>query len=91
VAGDEVEALAEAYRVVRQAGRGEDDVIILGDFNEDDAHLGRLTQIPGVKAAHSRRVQQHAPEEAVRQHRHPPTLDDRVHRQLGRVRRNAKV
>jgi endonuclease/exonuclease/phosphatase family metal-dependent hydrolase len=45
----EMEALAEVYRVVRQASRGEDDVIMLGDFNADDAHLGRLGLIPGVE------------------------------------------
>jgi endonuclease/exonuclease/phosphatase family metal-dependent hydrolase len=45
----EIEALAEAYRVVRLAGRDEDDVIMLGDFNADDRHLGRIAQIPGVK------------------------------------------
>jgi deoxyribonuclease-1-like protein len=44
----ELEALAEAYRVVRLAGHGEDDVIMLGDFNADDRNLGRLGQIPGV-------------------------------------------
>jgi endonuclease/exonuclease/phosphatase family metal-dependent hydrolase len=45
---DELDALAEAYRVIRRAGREEDDVIMLGDFNADDSHLGRLGQIPGV-------------------------------------------
>lgn len=47
-AAAEIEALSEVYRVVRRAGRGEDDVIMLGDFNADDRHLGRLGQIPGV-------------------------------------------
>ncbi len=45
---DEVQALAEVYRVVRRAGGDEDDVIMLGDFNADDQHLGRLGQIPGI-------------------------------------------
>jgi endonuclease/exonuclease/phosphatase family metal-dependent hydrolase len=44
----EIEALGEVYRVVRRAGRGEDDVIMLGDFNADEKHLGRLGQIPGI-------------------------------------------
>ena len=48
VVSDELDALAEAYRVIRRAGRDEDDVIMLGDFNADDSHLGRLGQIPGV-------------------------------------------
>jgi deoxyribonuclease-1-like protein len=44
----ELHALAEVYRVVRRAGGNEDDVIMLGDFNADDAHFGRLGQIPGL-------------------------------------------
>ena len=44
----ELDALAEVYRVVRRAGINEDDVIMLGDFNADDAHFGRLGQIPGI-------------------------------------------
>lgn len=48
VVNDEVQALAEVYRVVRRAGGDEDDVIMLGDFNADDQHLGRLGQIPGI-------------------------------------------
>jgi endonuclease/exonuclease/phosphatase family metal-dependent hydrolase len=47
----ELEALAEVYRVVRRASRGEDDVIMLGDFNADDRQIAkssRLGQIPGV-------------------------------------------
>jgi endonuclease/exonuclease/phosphatase family metal-dependent hydrolase len=44
----ELDALAEVYRVVRRTPRNEDDVIMLGDFNADDRHLGRLGQIPGI-------------------------------------------
>ena len=44
----EVDALAEVYRVVRRSSRGEDDIILLGDFNADDRSLGRLGQLPGV-------------------------------------------
>jgi deoxyribonuclease-1-like protein len=47
----ELAALAEVYREVRRTGRGEDDIIMLGDFNADDAYLAkqtRLGQIPGV-------------------------------------------
>lgn len=45
---DEVDAMAEVYRVVRRSGRNEDDIIILGDLNTDDRRLGRLGSIPGV-------------------------------------------
>ena len=45
---EEVDALAEVYRVVRRSPQQEDDIILLGDFNADDRHLGRLGQLPGV-------------------------------------------
>jgi deoxyribonuclease-1-like protein len=45
----ELDALEKVYRAVRQAGGGEDDIIILGDLNVDDQHLGRLGQIPGIR------------------------------------------
>ncbi len=48
VVAQEMDVLAEVYRVVRRAGRGEDDIILLGDFNTDDRHLGRLGQLPGI-------------------------------------------
>jgi deoxyribonuclease-1-like protein len=48
VLAGELDALAEVYRVVRLAGGNEDDVIMLGDFNADPAHMGRLAQIPGL-------------------------------------------
>ena len=47
-AEEETDVLADVYRVVRNDGRQEDDVIILGDLNVDDKHLGRLGQISGM-------------------------------------------
>lgn len=48
-AQQEVNYLAQAYRMIRDGdGRGEDDVIILGDLNVDDRHLGQLGQISGI-------------------------------------------
>jgi deoxyribonuclease-1-like protein len=44
----ELDALAAVYRLVRDDGRQEDDVIIAGDLNVDDRHLGLLGQIPGL-------------------------------------------
>jgi deoxyribonuclease-1-like protein len=44
----EVNALAAVYRSVRDDGRGEDDVIILGDLNVDDRKMGLLGQISGM-------------------------------------------
>ncbi len=47
-AATEVNALADVFRRVRDDGRGEDDVIVLGDLNVDDHHLGRLGQISHI-------------------------------------------
>jgi len=44
----ELDALADVFRAVRDDGRGEDDVIVLGDLNVDDHHLGRLGQLPNI-------------------------------------------
>ena len=46
IAGEEMDVLADVYKAVRRSSRGEDDIIILGDFNVDDRHLGRLGQLP---------------------------------------------
>lgn len=47
-ARQEVDVLADAFRVVQQDGSGEDDVILLGDLNVDDRNLGRLGSLPGM-------------------------------------------
>jgi deoxyribonuclease-1-like protein len=44
----ELDALADVFRAVRDDGRGEDDVILLGDLNVDDHHLGRLGQLSHI-------------------------------------------
>ena len=44
----ELDALGDVYRAVRNDGRGEDDIILLGDLNVDEYHLGKLGEIPGV-------------------------------------------
>lgn len=46
VARQEVDALAKVYQAVRQDGSGEDDVIVLGDLNVDEFHLGKLGALP---------------------------------------------
>jgi deoxyribonuclease-1-like protein len=50
----ELDALADVFRAVRDDGRGEDDVILLGDLNVDDQHLGRLGQLSHITCAISR-------------------------------------
>jgi deoxyribonuclease-1-like protein len=44
----ELNALDDVYRAVRNDGRGEDDIILLGDLNVDEHHLGELGEIPGI-------------------------------------------
>jgi deoxyribonuclease-1-like protein len=50
----ELNALDDVYRAVRDDGRHEDDIILLGDLNSDDAHLGELGQMPYLLAAISK-------------------------------------
>lgn len=45
----ELDALAQVYQVVRRNSGGEDDIILLGDLNVDDRHLGQLGQLDGVR------------------------------------------
>ncbi|HEY1066016.1 MAG TPA: endonuclease/exonuclease/phosphatase family protein [Pirellulales bacterium] len=61
----ELNALDDVFRAVRNDGRGEDDVILLGDLNTDDQHLGDLGAMPNVACAiygqttNTRRTQQY--------------------------------
>jgi deoxyribonuclease-1-like protein len=48
---DELVQLAKVYRAVRNDGRDEDDVILLGDFNGDDRVLSRHMRIAGLQWA----------------------------------------
>lgn len=48
IVATEMSVMDDVYRVVRDDGRNEDDVIILGDFNADSEHLGELGQVPGM-------------------------------------------
>ena len=45
---DELNALDDVFRAVQNDGRGEDDVIMLGDLNADDLHFGQLSQISNI-------------------------------------------
>ncbi len=47
--GPELNALAQVYQAVRRASGGEDDIILLGDLNVDDKHLGDLGRLDGVQ------------------------------------------
>jgi len=42
----ELNVLDDAFRAVQRDGRNEDDVLMLGDFNADSAHLGELSLMP---------------------------------------------
>jgi deoxyribonuclease-1-like protein len=47
----ELDALDNVFRAVRDDGRGEDDVIMLGNLNADPKHLGQLGQLPYLTCA----------------------------------------
>ncbi len=46
----ELDALADVFVAIQRAAT-EDDVILLGDLNVDEYHLGRLGQLPGIANA----------------------------------------
>lgn len=52
---EEVKVLDNVFFAVRDDGRGEDDVILLGDFNADDRNLQDLGRVSGMLAAISGR------------------------------------
>ena len=58
-AAAELDVLAEVFRAVRDDGRGEDDIILLGDLESDDQHLGQLGKLLGVTAARLRHPHHH--------------------------------
>ncbi len=47
----ELNALADVYVGVQQNGSGEDDIILLGDLNVDEYHLGNLGRLPNITHA----------------------------------------
>ncbi|HUY88037.1 MAG TPA: endonuclease/exonuclease/phosphatase family protein [Pirellulales bacterium] len=52
----ELSVLDDVIRAVGRDGRGEDDVILLGDLNADDRHFGELGQMPYLTWAISGRA-----------------------------------
>jgi len=44
----ELDALDDVFTQVQHDGSGEDDVILLGDLNVDEYHLGQLGRLPGI-------------------------------------------
>ena len=44
----ELDALDDVFQTVLRNARGEDDVILLGDFNVDEHHLGELGRLPNI-------------------------------------------
>lgn len=44
----ELDALADVFRRVQNDGSKEDDIILLGDLNVDEYHLGRLGRLPNI-------------------------------------------
>lgn len=48
---EELDALADVFVRVREDGRGEDDLIVLGNLNADDQNLARLGDLPRIACA----------------------------------------
>jgi endonuclease/exonuclease/phosphatase family metal-dependent hydrolase len=48
-ADTEVDTLAQVFQAVRRSSNGEDDIILLGDLNVDEKHLGELGRLDGVR------------------------------------------
>ncbi|MHC2068689.1 endonuclease/exonuclease/phosphatase family protein [Bremerella sp. T1] len=44
----EMNVMDDVFRAVRDDARGEDDVILLGDFNANESQIGQLATIPGI-------------------------------------------
>lgn len=44
----ELDALDDVYEAVRNDGRHEDDIILMGDLNVDDRHLGELGMVSDI-------------------------------------------
>ncbi|GAA4430143.1 endonuclease/exonuclease/phosphatase family protein [Bremerella cremea] len=44
----EMDVMDDVFRAVRDDPRGEDDVILLGDFNANESQIGQLATIPGI-------------------------------------------
>jgi len=47
----ELDLLRDVCKAVRDDGRGEDDIILLGDLGADENHLGKLAQMPDMTIA----------------------------------------
>lgn len=47
----ELDLLDDVYRAVRQANPKEDDVIVLGNLEADERHLGQLGEVPNLTPA----------------------------------------
>ena len=92
-ASQELTALAEVCRAVRSVsvqGRLEDDILLLGNFNADDRHLGLLGPIAEFGQRAIVDPDEHSRHEDVRQYRVQPPGDDRVHRPLRGGRSDAR-
>jgi hypothetical protein len=50
-AAEELDLLDDVYRAVRDDGRNEDDIIMLGLFEADETRLGQLGEVPDLTAA----------------------------------------
>ncbi len=76
----ELDVLAEVFRAVRDDGRGEDDIILLGDLENDDQHLGQLGKLLGVTALRLGHTNHHPRRQSNGQYPPGPSGYQRVYR-----------
>ncbi len=87
----EMNALDDVYRAVRDDGRHEDDIILLGDLNTDDAPSRRTRTDAVPDRGHLEAALEHPRQQIVRQHHLRSPRHDRIHGPLGRAEPDARI
>ena len=90
-AAAELDVLADVFRAVREDGRNEDDIILLGDLESDDSPPRPPGHSAGRHAAVFGRADHGPRYAAVGQHPARPPRHQRVHRPGGSGRHDAGV
>ena len=86
-----LDLLANLFRAERDNGRGEDDIIMVGDLEADPENFGPLADVPGMTAAINGAADHDARDAAVRQHPLRSPCHGRVHRSLWRAGHGARA
>ena len=87
----ELNVLDDVYRVVRDDGRREDDVIVLGDLNVGRQASGPIGPDLRHGVGHFRNSDQHPGHRSERQHRVSASSHERIHGASRRLRLHAAI